>query len=37
MNKTEKAAQRRQAILQAAGRLALRYGFDKTTMDDIAR
>lgn len=29
--------EREQRILEAAGRLSLRYGFDKTTVDDIAR
>lgn len=34
--KKEKAEQRKVHILQAAARLISRYGFDKTTMDDIA-
>lgn len=32
-----KAVQRKQAILQAAARLIAHYGFDKTTMEEIAR
>lgn len=35
--KAEKALLRKQNILHAASRLIVQYGFDKTTMDDIAR
>jgi AcrR family transcriptional regulator len=37
VKKTETTDNRRQRVLDAAGRLIERYGFDKTTMEEIAR
>jgi len=36
-NRASKNTERRKRILEAASRLIVQYGFDKTTMDDIAR
>lgn len=37
LNVNKKRAERPMRILEAAGRLSTRYGFDKTTVDEIAR
>ena len=36
-NKLDKHAQREQRILDAAAELLLRYGYDKTTISDVAK